>query len=429
MSAHIMRVRLGRLLITTLLAVGLWSSAAGAVAAADRVEATGDATPVPIPVTAAVVPTGLDAATPLPGGSVPWTAVAAPPARAAAGGLLLQGGGGTPQLRYYALDALGSVRVVFDAAGAVVSRADYEPFGAPIPASTTGTLPRQQYTGHERDGEVGLDYFGARMYLPQHGRMPSVDPLYTGAVESPQRWNRYAYALNSPTNVVDPDGRTARTCAGKSNGKVDACNDGGAKAGGAEPTLSIGHSEHSVDLFLWMQYGDWGYGTGGRGGAIDGNEWDYATQKPKAPQARLATSVVVQDEDGNEHTQELFSGASDAIVVASAGNPAVGAAAVAVYVARSAVTGQIIYVGITSRFAQRAIEHMGRFSIDKVMGLEKLTRPQARAVEQFVIEKLGLQKVGGQLENMINSISPTRANFHSAVEEGRRLWEAAGARW
>ena len=130
--------------------------------------APGEAAPAPMPVMTVVAPAGLDAATPLPGSSVPWAAVAPPPARGTAGGdMLLQGGGGgAPQLRYYALDALGSVRVVFDAAGQVVSRADYEPFGAAVPVSTTGTLPRQQYTGHERDGEVGVDYFGARMYVP-----------------------------------------------------------------------------------------------------------------------------------------------------------------------------------------------------------------------------------------------------------------------
>ncbi len=150
------------------------------------------------------------------GGAVPWATIAPPPAWGAPGGsgatLVQGGGGGTPQLRYYALDGLGSVRVVFDAAGAVVSRADYEPFGAAVATSTTGTLPRQQFTGQERDGEVGVDYFGARLYVPPHGRMPSVDPLYVGAVAEPQRWNRYAYALNSPVVYTDPDGRAAHEC-------------------------------------------------------------------------------------------------------------------------------------------------------------------------------------------------------------------------
>jgi RHS repeat-associated protein len=117
------------------------------------------------------------------------------------------GGGGGPTFEYYALDALGSVRVVFDATGAIKARADYEPFGSPIPSSTTGPLPREQFTGQQRDSEVGLDYFGARFYHATHGRMLSVDPLYMGAVGDPQRWNRYAHVLNSPLNALDPDGR------------------------------------------------------------------------------------------------------------------------------------------------------------------------------------------------------------------------------
>ncbi len=194
MRAHV-RPLLGALGLTL-----LWST--GASAAEERTDGAIPPTPLPAPV----LTTGLSRETPLPVDVVPWAALAAPPAHGEAGGMLLQGGGGGPRFRYYGLDALGSVRVVFDAAGAVVSRADYEPFGAAA-ATTTGPQPREQYTGHERDGEVGVDYLGARLYLAAHGRMPSVDPLYAGAVGSPQRWNRYAYASNSPLVNVDPDGR------------------------------------------------------------------------------------------------------------------------------------------------------------------------------------------------------------------------------
>ena len=148
--------------------------------------------PSPSPVVSHAV-----AADTLPGGAVPWSSLTAPPAR----GAMLQGGGGSGSgstFEYYALDALGSVRVVFDAAGAVKARADYEPFGSPIPTSTTGPLPREQFTGQQRDGEVGLDYFGARFYHATHGRMLTADPLHVGAIREPQRWNRYAYALNGP---------------------------------------------------------------------------------------------------------------------------------------------------------------------------------------------------------------------------------------
>jgi len=50
-------------------------------------------------------------------------------------------GAGGEIVEYYATDALGSIRVVFTAAGAEVARADYLPFGERFTA--TGPLPRK----------------------------------------------------------------------------------------------------------------------------------------------------------------------------------------------------------------------------------------------------------------------------------------------
>jgi RHS repeat-associated protein len=44
-----------------------------------------------------------------------------------------------------------------------------------------------------------------RYYIPRHGRWLMTDPI-TGDVSNPQSWNRYAYALNSPTDRTDPLG-------------------------------------------------------------------------------------------------------------------------------------------------------------------------------------------------------------------------------
>ncbi len=44
---------------------------------------------------------------------------------------------------------------------------------------------RQKFTGYEHDDETGLDFAQARY---------------------PQTWNRYAYVLNNPLTLVDPDG-------------------------------------------------------------------------------------------------------------------------------------------------------------------------------------------------------------------------------
>jgi len=66
---------------------------------------------------------------------------------------------------------------------------------------------RQKFTGYEHDDETGLDFAQARYYASVQGRFTSVDPLMASAtVRNPQTWNRYAYVLNNPLTLVDPDG-------------------------------------------------------------------------------------------------------------------------------------------------------------------------------------------------------------------------------
>jgi RHS repeat-associated protein len=111
---------------------------------------------------------------------------------------------------YYHTDAIGSVRMVTDANGAVVARYDYLPFGELWPASPPNANPDvRQFTGKERDAETGLDYFGARYMRAQSGRFLAIDPVFSfdAALSNPQLWNRYAYVANNPFRFVDPDGR------------------------------------------------------------------------------------------------------------------------------------------------------------------------------------------------------------------------------
>ena len=59
---------------------------------------------------------------------------------------------------------------------------------------------------------VGLDYFGARYFSAAQGRFTSPDPkVFSGStISNPQKWNRYAYVLNNPLGLIDPDGREER---------------------------------------------------------------------------------------------------------------------------------------------------------------------------------------------------------------------------
>ena len=110
---------------------------------------------------------------------------------------------------YYHTDAIGSVRIITDATGAVIDRYDYLPFGerwAPPPQPTPDA---REFAGKERDAETGLDHFGARYYSSANGRFTSVDPVVPieDALLDPQRWNRYTYVMNRPLTATDPDGR------------------------------------------------------------------------------------------------------------------------------------------------------------------------------------------------------------------------------
>ena len=110
-------------------------------------------------------------------------------------------------VEYYHLDALGSVRAVTDATGAVVRRHDYFPFGeeaAPPPGAD-----QLRFAGKARDGETGLDYFQARYYASRAGRFTTVDPGHIGGnILDPQSWNAYATRATTRSGLLTRPART-----------------------------------------------------------------------------------------------------------------------------------------------------------------------------------------------------------------------------
>jgi RHS repeat-associated protein len=116
--------------------------------------------------------------------------------------------------QYLTQDHLGTTRLVTKATGTaaniVYSRHDFMPFGEEIARGVNDYGPSAlslKFTGKERDGESGLDYFQARYMSAALGRFTSADdPLVYADTGNPQSWNLFSYGLNNPVLYIDPDG-------------------------------------------------------------------------------------------------------------------------------------------------------------------------------------------------------------------------------
>jgi RHS repeat-associated protein len=129
------------------------------------------------------------------------------------------------------LDHLGSGRKMTDSTGALVYRAEFDPYGKLLYEWSSPTnLNTRKFTGYERDAATNLDYAQARMYASDWGRFLSADKLgLTGArVTNPKSLNRYSYASGDPVNRVDRNGMediawmTCSNCSVTINGGGDA---------------------------------------------------------------------------------------------------------------------------------------------------------------------------------------------------------------
>jgi RHS repeat-associated protein len=132
-------------------------------------------------------------------------------------------------INYYFADHLGSSRVVTNATGTVLDDSDFYPFGGErVVTSSSGN--NYKFTGKERDAESNLDYFLARYYSSQFGRLLSPDeftggpvdafsasdplppgPLPYATITNPQSLNKYTYTWNNPLRYTDPDGHFVDT--------------------------------------------------------------------------------------------------------------------------------------------------------------------------------------------------------------------------
>ncbi|MBX3270692.1 MAG: RHS repeat-associated core domain-containing protein [Sandaracinaceae bacterium] len=124
------------------------------------------------------------------------------------------------EVRYVHDDHLGSTAAVSEPSGAV-RRFWYSPFGRRVDPSTGAFVDassgfgevRPRFAGHAADGQeaalgergAGFIHMLGREYDPVSGRMLTPDPMTPVSGEA-GGWNAYAYVLNDPSTLVDPDG-------------------------------------------------------------------------------------------------------------------------------------------------------------------------------------------------------------------------------
>ena len=109
---------------------------------------------------------------------------------------------------YYHNDISGTPLLATDAAGNVLWKESYQPYGDKLNKQPASAGNKVGFAGKPYDGNTGLSYMGARYYDPVIGRFMGIDPkgFDEGNLHS---FNRYTYANNTPYKFVDPDGKQA----------------------------------------------------------------------------------------------------------------------------------------------------------------------------------------------------------------------------
>ena len=101
-------------------------------------------------------------------------------------------------------DALGSVRQLVSANGAVTLTRSYEPFGSTLNSAGAGTTAFQ-FAGEARDAS-GLVFLRARYFSTATGRFFTQDS-WPGNAQMPGTLHPYLYGLNNPVRYTDPSGQ------------------------------------------------------------------------------------------------------------------------------------------------------------------------------------------------------------------------------
>ncbi len=113
----------------------------------------------------------------------------------------------TGAITYLHNDFAGNPIAATDAAGAILWKENFRPYGDRLNNQPAASGNRQWFHGKAVDADTGLSYFGARYYDPTLGRFMGIDPVDFKETNL-HSFNRYGYGNNNPYKFVDPDGNS-----------------------------------------------------------------------------------------------------------------------------------------------------------------------------------------------------------------------------
>ena len=120
------------------------------------------------------------------------------------------------QTLYYIRNGQGDITGLIESSGRAVIEYRYDTWGKDCSYQPEyqeylelQELNPFRYRGYVYDTETGLYYVSSRYYDPEIGRFINADGAYD-TNQGVLGYNMYAYCLNNPVNMYDPDGRCSR---------------------------------------------------------------------------------------------------------------------------------------------------------------------------------------------------------------------------
>jgi len=311
-------------------------------------------------------------------------------------------------------DHLGSTSVATDVYGVAVNTQLYKAWGETRAGSST---TKYQYTGQYNNTELGIYYYGARWYDPSLGRFIQADTIVPEPGNS-NDWDRYSYVRNNPIRYIDPTGHGPCT-----NGRMDCINPHNSAIPGLDPPAETPENQKAKAQITYNKKREYYQNCLENPGSGCPNYKEIA-EFIGVSLALASTDILAEAAFAQLQVLSaalMKAACADGDCTNELGD-VFGKGPYVVY--RYVENGVTKYIGITNDFFRRSAEHLRLrgWDIEPIPGLESLSKLDASAIEQALIELYGLDN----LYNKINSIASSNEIYTSAINRANSILQMVG---